>query len=656
MWTGINGKSFRGRFQKLSEDGQKAEFLSSDGKLLAVAIGNLIPADRELLLNPVKQPAAPAAAGGTAGFKPAASPDRSMTPLLDPTNFGGSTDESLVDAVWISMLWWDRTGVLEVPKKGEFESKAEWLHEKLTRAMDTGNDNMSADDAKTGVAKYFSEELKELADCRATVETLDFSASRLSGLLQGSNAVVMRMSMQYANGRDYAVSAVLVSMSADGKFVIHVFGKRFTGSIKPMEGSKPGPPGSVPSEYVLDRPDDLPEYYAKNEARFFMGKKSWNATLVLKPYVYLTPGMPAPLPLEEAVVPAGGAPAVPAGEPSVLESFDGERVLAPKFPIRFTTPVNARREWALSDGRKIQGVLIGRGGSQVSLKGDNGQQLTVEARLLSEEDRARVVLWDASRGAPLSIPKLDLTYQFITPMNGTVEVKVASEATTGRVCLINKNSTSTLVYDMKDGAFVSTMVHQGKDKETTRVRMGRFLKLLPREIMTRHTQEDIDRFVTGTLPRSPESESTVVPCRRMRFPLWGGGITFRNPEIDFVLCEQPVVAAGLFQLFFSQTAGGEGEQYHVFSPVEVPGTEGGESLFPMLAACRILPLRIVWENARNERITEEYHRVRNAGKFSLELKHAVIPAAFPEGHFAIPPMARTLEAGTSIGKETTRGL
>jgi len=651
VWTGSNGKSFRGRFHKLSEDGQKAEFLSSDGKLLAVALGNLIPADRERLLNPVKPSVAPAAAGSSTDFKPAASPDRSMTPLLDPKSFGGSTDESLVDAVWISMLWWDRTGVLEVPKKGEFESKAEWLHKKLTRAMDTGNDSMSADDAKTGVAKYFSEELKELADCRASVKTLDFSATRLAGMLQGSNAVVMRMSMQYANGRDYAVSAVLVSMSPEGKFVIHLFGKRFAGRIKPMEGSKPGPPGSVPSEYVLDQPEDLPDYYAKNEARFFMGEKSWNATLVLKPYVYLTPGKPAPLPPEEPVVPAAGAPV-----PVVVAGSTGERVLAPKFPIHFATPVDGRREWVLSDGRKIRGIVTGRGVSQVSLKGDDGQQATVEAGLLSEEDRARVVFWDASRGTPLSIPKLDLTYQFVTPMNGTIGVNVASEGTTGRVCYTKENSTWTLVYDMKDEAFVSTMVHRGKDKETTRVRMGRFLKVLPREIETRHTQEEVDRFVTGTLPRSPESESAVVPCRRMRFPLWGGGITFRNSEIDFVLCEQPVVAAGLYRLFFSQTAGGEGEKYHVFSPAEVPIADGGESLFPMLAASRMLPLRIVWENARNERITEEYHRVRNAGKFSLELTRAVIPAAFPESHFAIPPAARAMAAGTSISKETTRGL
>lgn len=308
LWTGVNGKTFRGSFHQLTADRKKAEFLSTDGKLLTVALDNLVPDDREWILNPAKVVAVDPAAPGDIGlFKPVVSPSRNLTPQLDPKSFGCPTDKSLVDALWISLLWWDQTGVLEVPKKGDLESKAEWLHKKLTRTVVNGGDNVTAEDAKQGVEEYFSEELEKVAACRINIEPRDFSAVRLAGFLQGPQAVVMRMSMQYSNGGDFAVSSVLESMTEDGKFVIHVFGRRYSGSLKPIETgksegkavAKTGPPGSVPSEYVLDRRQDLPDYYAQNEARFFMGLKTWNATVVLKPYVYLTPGKPVPLPADE---------------------------------------------------------------------------------------------------------------------------------------------------------------------------------------------------------------------------------------------------------------------------------------------------------------------------------------------------------------------
>ena len=301
LWTGINGKSFRGSLHHLAADRTNAEFLSTDGKLLTVALANLIPDDREWILNPSKpSPGGPAAAGDMSQFKPVASPNRKLTPLLDPKTVGCRTDHSLVDALWISLLWWDQTGVVPIPKNGDLESKAEWLHKRLTRAVVKGGDSVSAEDAKKGVEQYFSEELEKAAACRITIEQQDFSAVRLAGFLQGSNAVVMLMSMQYENGRDFAVGCVLESMDEDGKFVFHMFGRRFSGQLKPMDGKKPAAPGSVPSEYVLDQPQDRPDHYAQNGARFFMGPAKWNAAVVLKPYVYLTPGKVVPLPADGA--------------------------------------------------------------------------------------------------------------------------------------------------------------------------------------------------------------------------------------------------------------------------------------------------------------------------------------------------------------------
>lgn len=295
LWTGMNGNNFSGVFHKLSPDGKNAEFLSSNGRLVSVAIENLIPKDREVILNPLKTNVSdvPVVADMNL-FKPVASPSRQSTPLLSPKTFGCSTNQSLVDA----LLWWDQAMVLEIPKKGDLESKAQWLHNKLTRAVVVGGDNPTTEDAKKGVEDYFSDELEKVAACRVKIEQKNFSPTFLAGLLQGSNAVVLRMSMEYSSGKNYTVSSVLESMTQDGNFVIHVFGKRLKGRLKLMEAEKRGVNPPVFWEYVLDPTSELPDYYATNEAKFFMGKTTWNAVLLLKPYVYLTPGKIAPLPVE----------------------------------------------------------------------------------------------------------------------------------------------------------------------------------------------------------------------------------------------------------------------------------------------------------------------------------------------------------------------
>lgn len=650
VWTGVNGKSFSGVFHRLAPDRKKADFLTKDGKLVTVALENLVTEDRELILNPPKVAAAdPGAAGELSKFKPVATPNRMLIPSLDPKTFGCSTEESLVDALWISLLWWDQTKVLEVPKKGDLESKAEWLHKKLTRAVAVDGKSASAEEAKEGVEAYFSDELKEVAACRINIEQKDFSAARLGGFLQGSNVLVMKMSMLYSNGRDFAVSSVLESISGDGKFVFHVFGRRLTGQLRPVEKEKQKTGDGAVNEYVLDRPGDLPDYYATNGARFFMGKESWNAAIVLKPYVYLEPGKPVPLPADED-------PAVTGGKSEPQQNFERERVLAPNFPIRFSSTVDASREWTLKDGHKIQGTPSGRSGQQVTFKTSEGQHVSVDAGLLSDDDRAVFCFWEASRGTPLSIPKLDLYYQMNTSMSGSFEVRVSAEGSMGRVCATDKDGIRVLVFDMKDGAFVSTYIHQGKSKETTRIHVGRFLpeKLLSRKILSRHSQEEVDHFLANVIPQSPGSIWKVAPCRRMLYPLSSGGITFRNPEIDFVLCEQTTIVAGLFQLLCMQTPGKSCNEVYVFAPAGVPRNRDGECAFPILATCRVLPLRIAWENRLNDAFRHEDDRVRNAGKFSLELTRAAIPVEFPGGFFAIPSSVRTMAAGTFQTKESEK--
>jgi hypothetical protein len=300
LWTGVNGKTFRATFDQVLPDGQRAQFFTAKGERLIVEIAKLVPRDKELILNRENEGAKPVpAAGDPTAFKPEATLDRKLIPQFDPKKFGASNWEAMVDALWVSLLWWEQANVLEIPKKGDFDRKAEWLHKELTRRIAaTGSSAATLEDAQKGMDKYFQENLKDVAGCRIYLEKKDFTPARLGRLCQGANAVILKMTMTYANGRGFSVCTVLESITEDGKFVLHVFGKRFTGSIQPVKDSKHA------KEFVLDNRGDLPARYAESEAHFEMGFDGWNGVLVLRPYIYAQPGKPSPLPPDAELAPA----------------------------------------------------------------------------------------------------------------------------------------------------------------------------------------------------------------------------------------------------------------------------------------------------------------------------------------------------------------
>jgi hypothetical protein len=283
-WTGTNGRTFRGTFHHLSPDGTKVDFITAQGKPVTVAFANLSKADQELIL----APAAPQTPEG-GGFKPTPAADRTLIPAVDPKDFGGNTDEPLADALWVSLLWWDQAEVLAIPRKGDFEKKAEWLHKELIRALDKGGRGVaSLDDGRKAVQKYVSKKHAEKATCRVSIERNDFSTARLAKLACGADIVLLQMTMPYDNGRDFSVTTALETVTEEGGFVFHVFGKRFHGTIKPDAGGA--------AEFVLANRGDLPAHYATSGARFLLKKDSWNGALVIEPFLYQTPGKPAPVP------------------------------------------------------------------------------------------------------------------------------------------------------------------------------------------------------------------------------------------------------------------------------------------------------------------------------------------------------------------------
>lgn len=300
VWTGVNGKTFHGVFARTFEDGgKKAQFITSAGKVVSVAIENLSEKDREIILVfEGKAPAKPAADVADTGdsFKKLPIADRTKIPALKPEDYGGTDDESIVDALWVSLMWWDAEGIMPVPKGGDMERKAEWLHKELTRNISRGGRGASSlEEAKEGVTEYFEKRLEETGACKAVISTMPDVAS-LSRFTAGNSIVALKMSMTYSNSRVFSVASVLESMEPDGSFVMHMFGRRFAGKMTASPHKRPGSPETPMYVVTLNTPEAMPDHYRTQGATFFFGDQAWNGALVLEPYVYKEPGKKAPIP------------------------------------------------------------------------------------------------------------------------------------------------------------------------------------------------------------------------------------------------------------------------------------------------------------------------------------------------------------------------
>jgi hypothetical protein len=210
----VNGATFLGTFVRTLDQGKKVQFLTSEGKVLAVAFENLSEKDREIVLlfegkapaKPAPEKASPAASKDAFKELPVAA--RMRIPTLKPEDFGGTDDESLVDALWVSLLWWDATGLVPIPKTGDIERKAAWLHKELSRHIPGGGQSAATlQDAQRGIGEYFEKRLEETGTCKCAIRNVA-EPGELAKLATGNDIVIMRITMTYSNARDFVVTGV----------------------------------------------------------------------------------------------------------------------------------------------------------------------------------------------------------------------------------------------------------------------------------------------------------------------------------------------------------------------------------------------------------------------------------------------------------------
>ncbi len=301
MWTGMNGKNFLGVFARTFEDGgKKAEFIASGGKVVTVALDNLIEQDRQLILvfegkAPAKPPVP--AVDQSEFFKKLPIAARNKIPAMESEEIGAIEYESIVDAVWVSLLWWDSEGIMPVPKSGDFDRKADWLYKELTRSIEErGDETATLEQTKEGLAEYFEKRLEETGSCKSVILT-EVNADILSRMAVGNTIVILKMTMTYADSdKAYATAATLESMTPDGTFVMHMQGRRLTGKMTAVPAKKGARNGVNVQEFSMTNPEAIHDFYKSKGAKYSIGGESWNGALLIDPFVYKTPGKKAPIP------------------------------------------------------------------------------------------------------------------------------------------------------------------------------------------------------------------------------------------------------------------------------------------------------------------------------------------------------------------------
>jgi len=285
LWTSKDGKTFRGIFHRVLLPGDKAEIADTQGKIYQIPLSALSDADRALILeSPV--PAARV-------YKELPALDRSRIPVINQGDFGQKSSDCVPSSLCNFLLWWDQEKVLEIPKRGDFQKKAEWIHTLMARLCVTRNNSgTSLSAVKEAFAKYFKTELADVATCEYE-EDYDLGPENMARHTVGANATMLGMTILDSRDKESGHWVALISVDPSGKLVFQTWGARFEGELKVLEeklgefyqidGKK------VPAtkyEIRILNPLSLPEWVREDGIRFILDPGKRNGVFTIRPLVF----------------------------------------------------------------------------------------------------------------------------------------------------------------------------------------------------------------------------------------------------------------------------------------------------------------------------------------------------------------------------------
>lgn len=263
IWTGKNGKIFRGVYYRPVEDGKYLFYLMK-GTPIKVDPANLIESDRKLIEDHERKVAEQKksalarenAEPGTSpsDFKPEPIVDRSTIPIIDQGKYGNKASDCVPSSFCNFLLWWDQQEYIAIDKRGDFDRKAEWIHTRVGRYFKTRNNSgTSLEDAQKGFTKYFQRDLTETATFKYMV-VRDCSPKNLARFTKGTLATMLRVTIFYGDKAEGGHWVALTKASENGEIQFNTWGKAMKGKLVEVPGKTEQPrPQGQPNEIALKR-------------------------------------------------------------------------------------------------------------------------------------------------------------------------------------------------------------------------------------------------------------------------------------------------------------------------------------------------------------------------------------------------------------------
>lgn len=296
-----------------SADKTKVTLENPGGKMVEVALKDLSNEDQAFVARAIddaerKASGAPPILETDPVFKQFPAADRTSVPVIDQGKYGQKASDCVPSSFCNFLLWWDQQNVLAIPKRGDFDDKAEWIHTQMARHCRTRNTSGTLyTEAMEGFAKYFD---KETAEITAHLMKLDYdiSPANLARYTTGYNATMLCMTTQRGTDKSGHMVA-LVSAAANGDVVFHTWGHRMKGKInvlkqtdKPVGYYGVNGMGANGTTYEIKvEHDDKFEDWVK-ETRFILDPENMDAILIVKPYVFAEAGKKSKTPVDALMV------------------------------------------------------------------------------------------------------------------------------------------------------------------------------------------------------------------------------------------------------------------------------------------------------------------------------------------------------------------
>lgn len=662
LWTGKNGKSFRGIFIRVIDNGARAEIAASSGQVYTIDIDNLVAGDRLLIRSSLareedvkkddkKDP--DAKAGEMEGFRKPPETPRNTIIAITPKAVGSRESDELLDPLWQFVGWWDIRGILPIPKKGDEEKRMEWAHERLARycGVRGGNSVIRVEEAKEGLEEYFLEHHADDAAVGVHIDT-DFNPERLALYCDGINAVVLCMTMTYGdNPKTYRACAALESIDAKGNAVMHFWGARKNVQII-LEERRPDEPNwrrlsGANSSYriVLADLDGLPDHIAQKGPVFKLDPQKYDTVLIARPYLFATPGQRRGLPEDPLFKPRTLRPGAP---------VEAKQAPAIPLPLDFSAALTAERNWQFKDRSSFEGRLSFENDRTAILRDSRGKTREVDVESLNPEDQAHYHFAHGCHGYGASPSRLQLHYRLKSQHGGTYDFHIYVQGTLARIeC---EETGRVLVFDLEDNAYHcwlgSTYRYHGRWSEVERHSGG----LVPQAGRATIDEDEKRELFSHNVKVARKSADFIFPARFAQFRT--DRDTFKNPKVDFTLMQDATAMVAIYQILHTSSPATKNPDNPkdpnrsltiVFGNATEVGCHNGLSeIGHRFIRHHMLPLRMSWENKVNTSWVDRENQVKTAGKFEFTLVAAQVPESFPDDHFPIPEAARSAELGTCI--------